>query len=269
MKAVQTINILMLLSAWIELVSGLGFGDWSLKFSKNKPKKLYNKFYDPKWAFYVMHEKRHHKPDMNIEDFFRDVEGNMFEDIMHNHVGLPHLLPAPEKNSSNNDVVKNDDDQIVSESSHSTGFHKFHFANLKKYSKNRKTMSFQNFEKFRLKKKPPVRPTKPKLTKPNMLRPAVHKSQHHSSIASRQQSLVSSVSDSESSAIETVAASEADLVDLYPFNGGYSVMGVDAESAVGLLGLLLFIDLMRDVMQTVASGRRRKKRRRRRNLFQT
>ena len=61
----QTINILMLLSAWIELVSGLGFGDWSLKFSKNKPKKLYNKFYDPKWAFYVMHEKRHHKPDMN------------------------------------------------------------------------------------------------------------------------------------------------------------------------------------------------------------
>ena len=40
-------------------------------------------------------------------------------------------------------------------------------------------------------------------------------------------------------------ASEANLVDLYPFNGGYSVMGVDAESAVGLLGLLLFIDLMR------------------------
>ena len=55
----------MLFSAWIELVSGLGFGDWSLKFSKNKPKKLYNKFYDPKWAFYVMHQKRHHKPDMN------------------------------------------------------------------------------------------------------------------------------------------------------------------------------------------------------------
>ena len=144
-----------------------------------------------------------------VEDFFRDVEGNMFEDIMHNHVGLPHLLPAPEKNSSNNDVVKNDDDQIVSESSHSTGFHKFHFANLKKYSKNRKTMSFQNFEKFRLKKQPLLRPatkqpllrpTKQPLlrpTKPNMLRPAVHKSQHHSSIASRQQSLVSSVSDSE------------------------------------------------------------------------
>ena len=125
----------------------------------------------------------------------------MFEDIMHNHVGLPHLLPAPEKNSSNNDLVENDDDQIVSESSHSTGFHKFHFANIKKYSKNRNTMSFQNFEKFRLKKQPLVRPTtkKPLLrpTKPNMLRPAVHKSQHHSSIASRQQSLVSSVSDSE------------------------------------------------------------------------
>ena len=137
----------------------------------------------------------------SVEDFFRDVEGNMFEDIMHNHVGLPHLLPAPEKNSSNNDLVENDDDQIVSESSHSTGFHKFHFANIKKYSKNRKTMSFQNFEKFRLKKQPLVRPTtkKPLLrpTKPNMLRPAVHKSQHHSSIASRQQSLVSSVSDSE------------------------------------------------------------------------
>ena len=46
------------------------------------------------------------------------------------------------------------------------------------------------------------------------------------------------------SSVETVA-SEANLVDLYPFNGGYSVMGVDAESAVGLLGLLLFIDLMR------------------------
>ena len=42
-----------------------------------------------------------------------------------------------------------------------------------------------------------------------------------------------------------MASAEANLVDLYPFNGGYSVMGVDAESAVGLLGLLLFIDLMR------------------------
>ena len=129
-----------------------------------------------------------------VEEFFRDVEGNMFEDIMHNHVGLPHLLPAPEKNSSNNDLVENDDDQIVSESSHSAGFHKFHFANINKYSKKR-TTSFQNFEKFRLKKQPLARPTKP--TKPNTLRPAVHKSQHHSSIASRQQSLVSSVSDSE------------------------------------------------------------------------
>ena len=73
MKAVRTINILMLLSAWIELVSGLGFGDWSLKFSKNKPKKLYNKFYDPKWAFYVMHQKRHHKPDMNSKTIFLSV----------------------------------------------------------------------------------------------------------------------------------------------------------------------------------------------------
>ena len=42
-----------------------------------------------------------------------------------------------------------------------------------------------------------------------------------------------------------MASAEANLVDLYPSNGGYSVMGVDAESAVGLLGLLLFIDLMR------------------------
>ena len=39
-------------------------------------------------------------------------------------------------------------------------------------------------------------------------------------------------------------ASEA-IVDLYPMNGGYSVMGVDADSAVGLLGLLLFINLLR------------------------
>ena len=39
-------------------------------------------------------------------------------------------------------------------------------------------------------------------------------------------------------------ASEA-IVDLYPLNGGYSVMGVDADSAVGLLGLLLFINLLR------------------------
>ena len=134
----------------------------------------------------------------SVEDFFRDVEGNMFEDIMHNHVGLPHLLPAPEKNSSNNDLVENDDDQIVSESSNSAVFPQISFiCTLTKCPKKRRTMSFQNFEKFRLKKKPPVRPTKPKLTKPNMLRPAVHKSQHHSSIASRQQSLVSSVSDSE------------------------------------------------------------------------
>ena len=72
MKAVQTfINILMLLSAINGIVGennkwGINFGDWSLKFS-HKPKKLlkYNKFYDPKWAFYVMHQKRHHKPDMN------------------------------------------------------------------------------------------------------------------------------------------------------------------------------------------------------------
>ena len=145
----------------------------------------------------------------SVEDFFRDVEGNMFEDIMHNHVGLPHLLPAPEKNSSNNDLVENDDDQIVSESSNSAVFPQISFiCTLTKCPKRRRTMSFQNFEKFRVKKKPLVRPTKQPLlrptkqpllrpTKPNMLRPAVHKSQHHSSIASRQQSLVSSVSDSE------------------------------------------------------------------------
>ena len=131
-----------------------------------------------------------------VEEFFRDVEGNMFEDIMHNHVGLPHLLPAPEKNSSNNDLVENDDDQIVSESSNSAVFPQISFlCSLTKCPKRRRTMSFQNFEKFRLKKQPLARPTKP--TKPNTLRPAVHKSQHHSSIASRQQSLVSSVSDSE------------------------------------------------------------------------
>ena len=146
----------------------------------------------------------------SVEDFFRDVEGNMFEDIMRNHVGLPHLLPAPEKNSSNNDLVENDqDDQIVSESSNSAVFPQISFiCTLTKCPKKRRTMSFQNFEKFRVKKQPLVRPTKQPLlrptkqpllrpTKPNMLRPAVHKSQHHSSIASRQQSLVSSVSDSE------------------------------------------------------------------------
>ena len=138
----------------------------------------------------------------SVEDFFRDVEGNMFEDIMRNHVGLPHLLPTPEKNSSNNDVVENDqDDQIVSESSNSAVFPQISFiCTLTKCPKKRRTMSFQNFEKFRVKKQPLVRPTKQPLlrpTKPNMLRPAVHKSQHHSSIASRQQSLVSSVSDSE------------------------------------------------------------------------
>ena len=37
----------------------------------------------------------------------------------------------------------------------------------------------------------------------------------------------------------------AEVIDLYPYNGGYSVMGVDSDSAVGLLGLLLFIDLLR------------------------
>merc|ERR1712129_206357 len=118
---------------------------------------------------------------------------------MHNHVGLPHLLPGPEKNSSNNDLVENDDDQIVSESSNSAVFPQISFlCTLTKCPKRRRTMSFQNFEKFRLKKQPLARPTKPtKPTKPNTLRPAVHKSQHHSSIASRQQSLVSSVSDSE------------------------------------------------------------------------
>ena len=69
----------MLLSAWIELVSGLGFGDWSLKFSKNKPKKLYNKFYDPKWAFYVMHQKRHHKPDMNSKIISKSFQSHHFK----------------------------------------------------------------------------------------------------------------------------------------------------------------------------------------------
>ena len=137
-----------------------------------------------------------------VEEFFRDVEGNMFEDIMHNHVGLPHLLPAPEKNSSNNDLVENDDDQIVSESSNSAVFPQISFlCTLTKCPKRRRTMSFQNFEKFRLKKQPLLKkqPRQPlaRPTKPNTLRPAVHKSQHHSSIASRQQSLVSSVSDSE------------------------------------------------------------------------
>jgi hypothetical protein len=41
-----------------------------------------------------------------------------------------------------------------------------------------------------------------------------------------------------------MSASEA-VVDLFPYNGGYSVLGVDPDSAVGLLGLLLFINLLR------------------------
>ena len=51
MKPVQTIKILMLFSAWIDfqVCWGLTFGDWSLKFKPPK-KKIYNKFYDAKWA---------------------------------------------------------------------------------------------------------------------------------------------------------------------------------------------------------------------------
>ena len=48
-------------------------------------------------------------------------------------------------------------------------------------------------------------------------------------------------------------ASEA-IVDLYPLNGGYSVMGVDADSAVGLLGLLLFINLLRVGVQSFTTS---------------
>ena len=70
MKAVQTIKILMLLSAWIDFCWGLNFGDWSLKFNPAAKKKVYNKFYDAKWAYYVMHRNRHHKP--NISSKFLD-----------------------------------------------------------------------------------------------------------------------------------------------------------------------------------------------------
>ena len=58
------------------------------------------------------------------------------------------------------------------------------------------------------------------------------------------------------SVFRLLLASEAALVDLYPFNGGYSVMGVDADSAVGLLGLLLFINLLR-VISTFFKARKR------------
>ena len=44
---------------------------------------------------------------------------------------------------------------------------------------------------------------------------------------------------------QLVALDQNEVIDLYPYNGGYSVMGVDSDSAVGLLGLLLFIDLLR------------------------
>ena len=46
------------------LTEALDFGDWSLKFLKNK-KKLYNKFYDAKWAFYIMHKNRKHTPNID------------------------------------------------------------------------------------------------------------------------------------------------------------------------------------------------------------
>ena len=58
------------------------------------------------------------------------------------------------------------------------------------------------------------------------------------------------------SVFRLLLASEAALVDLYPFNGGYSVMGVDADSAVGLLGLLLFINLLR-VISSFFKARKR------------
>ena len=66
MKPVQTIKILMLFSAWIDfqVCWGLTFGDWSLKFKPPK-KKIYNKFYDAKWAYYVMHRNRNHKPNIS------------------------------------------------------------------------------------------------------------------------------------------------------------------------------------------------------------
>ena len=66
MKPVQTIKILMLFSAWIDfqVCWGLTFGDWSLRFKPPK-KKIYNKFYDAKWAYYVMHRNRNHKPNIS------------------------------------------------------------------------------------------------------------------------------------------------------------------------------------------------------------
>ena len=122
-----------------------------------------------------------------VNDFFRDVEGNMFEDIMLNHVGVSHLLPTTEEEDDQSDEA----DQIVSESSNdSSGFPQISFCTLKKCSKKKK-------KKLKKKTMSLKKPQSLLRLRPNMLRPAVHKSQHHSSIASRQQSLVSSVSDSE------------------------------------------------------------------------
>ena len=62
----------MLFSAWIidlQVCWGLNFGDWSLKF-KNPKKKFYNKFYDARWAFYIMHRNRNHKPDIDSKSPF-------------------------------------------------------------------------------------------------------------------------------------------------------------------------------------------------------
>ena len=133
-----------------------------------------------------------------VNDFFRDVEGNMFEDIMQNHVGVSHLLPSTDLAEESG----GEDDQIVSESftNHDlpSGFPQISFCTLKKCSKKKgKKKKIKLLKKKKKTMSLTKRPQRLLRLRPNMLRPAVHKSQHHSSIASRQQSLVSSVSDSE------------------------------------------------------------------------
>merc|ERR1719233_1428250 len=41
---------------------------------------------------------------------------------------------------------------------------------------------------------------------------------------------------------------------------GHSVLGITANSAIGLLGLLLFINILRDVIAQITGGRRRRRR---------
>ena len=74
LQSVQDMKLVTIavILAWIDFARGLNFADWSLKFAKPKkrsrPSPTYlSKFYDPKWAFFVMDLHRHHKPNIDSE----------------------------------------------------------------------------------------------------------------------------------------------------------------------------------------------------------